>query len=79
MKIDGKDKIILNNIMKDFTICDIIILKVFKNYTLKIYKIGLNDAFNWENRKHKRTKEQIVLQGCNKAVLQNKRKCKSKR
>ena len=69
-----KKKFILQKIMKELSICDIIILKVFKNYTLKIYKIGLADAFNWENRKYKRKEEQIISQGCNKAVLKNKKK-----
>ena len=57
MKIDGKDKIILNNIMKDFTICDIIIMEIFKSYTLKVYKIGYRDEFNLENKKWEKTKK----------------------
>jgi hypothetical protein len=35
-----------------------------KKYTIKVYRIGLNDAFNWENQKYKKNN----LQGCTTAV-----------
>lgn len=50
MRRNVKRKIILNKIGKNLNICDKIIMKIFKEYTFKIYKLGLNDAFNWENR-----------------------------
>jgi len=27
-------------------------MTIFKRYTCKVYRIGFNDAFNWENKKH---------------------------
>nr|DAY63205.1 MAG TPA: hypothetical protein [Caudoviricetes sp.] len=51
MRKNVKRQIILNKIGEKLDFCDKIIMKVFKNYTLKIYRIGLNDAFNWENQK----------------------------
>ena len=60
MRKNVKKQIILNKIGKNLNICDTIIMKLFKSYTFKIYKIGLNDAFNWENQKS--------FKGCNKAV-----------
>lgn len=50
MRKNVKRQIILNKIGEKLDFCDKIIMKVFKNYTLKIYRIGLNDAFNWENQ-----------------------------
>lgn len=51
MRKNVKKQIILNKIGEKLNFCDKIIMKVLKNYTLKIYRIGLNDAFNWENQK----------------------------
>lgn len=60
MKTEIKEKIILNNIVKNFTIYDIIIMKIFKNYTLKVYQIGYRDAFNFENKKNEAKKSKEV-------------------
>lgn len=51
MRKNDKKQRILNKIGKNLNFCDKIIMKVFKRYTFKIYKLGLNDAFNWENQK----------------------------
>ena len=51
MRKDVKRQVILNKIGENLNICDKILMKVFKGYTFKIYKLGLNDAFNWENQK----------------------------
>lgn len=52
MRKNVKTQIILNKIGENLNICDKIIIRVLKSYTFKIYKIGLNDAFNWENQKY---------------------------
>ena len=39
-------------------------MKVLNNYTIKIYRIGLNDAFNWENQKYEKNNSR----GCTTAV-----------
>lgn len=51
MRKYNKKQIIFDKIGKNLNFCDKIIMKVLKAYTFKIYKIGLNDAFNWENQK----------------------------
>lgn len=51
MRKNVKKQIILNKIGENLNICDKIIMKILKNYTFKIYRMGLNDAFNWENKK----------------------------
>lgn len=51
MRKNVKRQIILNKIEENLNICDKIIMKILKNYTFKIYRMGLNDAFNWENKK----------------------------
>lgn len=51
MRKNNKKQIVLDKIAKKLNFCDKIIMKVFKRYTFKIYKLGLNDAFNWENQK----------------------------
>lgn len=50
--MSGKNKktIILNKIGKNLNFYDRILVKILKNYTLKVYRIGYNDAFNWENK-----------------------------
>ena len=53
-----KDRILLH-FFKNYTI-----MKILKKYTIKVYRIGLNDAFNWENQKYKKNN----LQGCTTAV-----------
>ncbi|MDY5647067.1 MAG: hypothetical protein SPF22_08705 [Candidatus Onthovivens sp.] len=52
MRKYNKKQIIFDKIGENLNFCDKIIMKVLKTYTFKIYKIGLNDAFNWENQKH---------------------------
>lgn len=47
-----KKQIILNEIGKNLNFYDRIIMKVLKEYTFKIYKFGLSDAFKWENQKY---------------------------
>lgn len=51
--MSGKNKktIILNKIGKNLNFYDRILMKMFKDYTLKVYRIGFNDEFNWENQK----------------------------
>ena len=51
MRKNNKKQIVLDKIAKKLNFCDKIIMKVFKRYTFKIYKLGLNDAFNCENQK----------------------------
>lgn len=46
MRKYNKKQIVLDKIAKNLNFYDRIIMKVFKRYTLKIYKLGLNDAFN---------------------------------
>lgn len=41
-------------------ILDRILLHIFKRYSYKIYRCGIQDEFNWNNK--------INSQGCNKAV-----------
>lgn len=52
MRKYNKKQIIFDKIGENLNFCDKIIMKVLKTYTFKIYKIGLNDAFNWENQKY---------------------------
>lgn len=52
MRKNNKNKRILNNMVENLNFCDIIIMKVFQRYTCKVYRIGFNDAFNWENQKY---------------------------
>lgn len=51
--MSGKNKKtkILNKIGKNLNFYDRILMKIFKDYTLKVYRIGFNDEFNWENQK----------------------------
>lgn len=43
-----------------FNILDEILLHIFKRYSYKIYKCGMQDGFNWNNKTN--------TQGCTKAV-----------
>ena len=52
MRINDKNKKILAKVAENINFCDIIIMRIFKSYTCKVYRIGFNDAFNWENKKH---------------------------
>nr|DAO96531.1 MAG TPA: hypothetical protein [Caudoviricetes sp.] len=51
MRKNNKKQIVFKKISKNLNFYDKFIMKVFKRYTFKIYKIGLKDAFNWENQK----------------------------
>ena len=51
MRRNDKKQRILNNIGKDLSICDKIVMNILKNYTIKVYRIGLNDGFFWNNKK----------------------------
>mgnify|MGYP001056560749 FL=1 len=51
MRKNDKKQRILNKIESNLNFCDKIIMKVLNNYTIKVYRIGLNDAFNWENQR----------------------------
>ncbi|MBR3697389.1 MAG: hypothetical protein IKM97_03890 [Clostridia bacterium] len=46
-----KKKLLLKYLKTNLNICDIIIMKIFSNYTIKVYRMGLNDAFYWNNKK----------------------------
>lgn len=52
MRKYDKKQIILNEIGKNLNFCDTILMKVFRNYTIRIYRIGVNDAFYWDNKKY---------------------------
>ncbi len=60
MRKYNKKQIIFDKIGENLNFCDKIIMKILKKYTIKVYRIGLNDAFNWENQKYKKNN----LQGC---------------
>ena len=64
MRKNNKKQRILNKIGKNLNFCDKIIMKVLNNYTIKVYRIGLNDAFNWENQKYEKNNSR----GCTTAV-----------
>ncbi len=51
MKKGRKKQIILDKIRKNLSFCDKIIMKILKNYTIKIYRLGLKDEFEWEQQK----------------------------
>lgn len=71
MSNEKKQKI-LHIIGENLNFCDTILMRVFKNYTIRVYRIGLNDAFYWNNKKQ-------TSQGCNKAVIYKKKKYKNKK
>ena len=50
MSNEKKQKI-LHIIGENLNFCDTILMRVFKNYTIRVYRIGLNDAFYWENQR----------------------------
>lgn len=52
MRKNDKKQMILNEIGKNLNFCDTILMKVFRNYTIRIYRIGVNDAFYWNNKKY---------------------------
>lgn len=59
MRKNNKKQIVFNKIAKNLNFYDKIIMKVFKRYTFKIYKLGLNDAFNWENQKIRKAETRL--------------------
>ena len=54
---------ILSQIRKDLKTKDLIISVILKEYTFRLYKLGFNQGFNYQNS-----------QGCNKAVMKMKEK-----
>ena len=42
------EKIVVFNIRKQLRWYDRIIMHIFKNYTLKIYKMGVQYGYNWK-------------------------------
>ncbi|MCI8636866.1 MAG: hypothetical protein HFJ36_03275 [Clostridia bacterium] len=44
----------------EFNILDKVLLHIFKRYSNKIYRRGIQDEFNWNNKTN--------TQGCTKAV-----------
>ena len=64
MRKYNKKQIIFDKIGENLNFCDKIIMKILKKYTIKVYRIGLNDAFNWENQYYKKNN----VQGCTTAV-----------
>jgi len=53
MSNEKKQKI-LHILEEHLNFYDIILMKVFKNYTIRVYRIGLNDAFYWNNKEYKK-------------------------
>lgn len=51
MSKSNKNKKILIKIWKDLNFCDRIIMKILKNYSIRVYRIGLRDGFYWINKK----------------------------
>jgi hypothetical protein len=43
---------ILEKLMKKLEICDRIMLLIFKKYTYRILKIGIEIGFNWEDKEY---------------------------
>ena len=52
MRKYNKKQIIFDKIGENLNFCDTILMKVFRNYTIRIYRIGVNDAFYWDNKKY---------------------------
>lgn len=50
MEKKEKNQKILKKIMPKLNLYDTIIMYLFKRYTCKIYRIGLNDEFNWSQK-----------------------------
>ena len=51
MRKNNKKEKILRIIGENLNYCDTIIMNIFKDYTIRIYRLGVNDAFYWENQK----------------------------
>lgn len=52
MRKVNKNNQILDKLMKNLNVCDIIIMKIFKKFSCKVYRLGIKDAFNLENEKN---------------------------
>jgi len=46
------DKELLIKLVKKLNMCDRIMLMLFKSYTYKILKIGINIGFDWEDKEY---------------------------
>ncbi len=46
-----KEKQIFDKLKNNLNTYDIIVMNIFRRYTCKIYRIGLKDAFNIENKR----------------------------
>lgn len=57
MRKNDKELIILNKIGENLNFFDKIIMKVLRNYTINIYRIGLKDNFNWINQKYEKNQK----------------------
>ena len=68
MRKNNKKQIVLDKIAKKLNFCDKIIMKVFKRYTLNIYRMGFHNGFIYCNSK-----------GCNKAVITKKQKIENRK
>lgn len=47
----SKRKLVLKSIKSKLNLLDRIILNAFPCFTINIYRIGLRDAFKWNNKK----------------------------
>ncbi len=45
-----KEKELLRSIGKNVNLSDKVITYMFKKHTIRVYKLGLNDAFYWNNK-----------------------------
>ncbi len=46
-----KKELVLKRITKDLNFCEVIMLQMLKNYTIKIYTIGRIDEYNLNNKR----------------------------
>ena len=51
MRKYNKKQIIFDKIGENLNFCDKIIMKILKKYTIKVYRKGVMDEFNWMNKK----------------------------
>ena len=58
MRKVNKNNQILDELMKNLNICDIIIMKIFKKFSCKVYRLGIKDAFNLENEEMGKNEKQ---------------------
>lgn len=62
MKKDNNYNKIMKNLRKNIKFCDIILMHCFKKYTLRVYRLGLQDGFNWNNNKNVGKIEKIKIE-----------------